>query len=92
MRETQRRRKESKFKLDPAISKRSDSHSKLNEHTVKATFTNIAGREVKENIHTFRDGQPGELLIEVEKQLLKLGNRYKLFQDGKWEELCELGG
>ena len=50
------------------------------------------GVEVKELVFTFRDGDPKELLIEMEKQLLKLWNCYALFNEGKWKQLCQLGG
>lgn len=66
--------------------------AKRNEHQVKATFEDSAGNEVKEMIYTFSDGDPKELLIDCEKQLLKLGDRYELFNDGKWKALCQLGG
>ena len=42
-------------------------------------------------IYTFSHGDPKELLIDCEKQLLKLGDRYELSNDGKWKALCQLG-
>ena len=66
--------------------------AKRSEHQVKATFEDDEGDAVKEMVQTFRDGDPKELLIELEKELLKLGDRYELFNDGKWKKLCRLGG
>ena len=62
------------------------------EHTIKASFKDNEGNEVKEYIHTFRDGDPPELLIEFEKQLFTLGDRYDLFKNGRWKVLCQIGG
>jgi hypothetical protein len=63
-----------------------------NNRYVDATFTDSKGKEAKELIQTFRDSNPGELLIEFEKQLLKLGAHYALFKEGKWKVLGQLGG
>ena len=65
---------------------------KRNKHQVKATFEDDEGEGVKEKVQTFRDGDPKELLIELEKELLKLGDCYELFNEGKWKKLCRLGG
>jgi hypothetical protein len=64
----------------------------LVETNTKASFKDNEGNDVKEYIHTFRDGDPPELLIEFEKQLLKLGDRYDLFENGSWKILCQIGG
>ena len=45
--------------------------AKENDRQIKATFTDSEGNQVKELILTFRDSDPGELLLELEKQLLK---------------------
>ena len=66
--------------------------ARRSEHTIKATFKDTEGNDVKEYIHAFRDGNPPELLIEFEKQLLKLGDRYDLFENERWKILCQLGG
>ena len=66
--------------------------SKKNEHTIKATFTDSAGNEVKELIQTYSDGDPKDLLIEAEKQMVKLGSRYNLFNNGEWEQLIQTFG
>ena len=66
--------------------------AKENDRYIKANFVDSEGNEVKELIQTFRDGDPGELLLELKKQLLKLGSRYELFKDGRWKVLCQLGG
>jgi hypothetical protein len=62
------------------------------EHTVKASFKDSEGNDVKEPVYTFHDGDQLELLIEFEKQLLELGDRYDLFENGKWKMLCQIGG
>jgi len=62
------------------------------EHTIKASFKDNEGNEVKEYVHTFHDGHPPELLIEFEKQLFTLGNRYNLFENGRWKVLCQIRG
>jgi hypothetical protein len=58
----------------------------------KATFTDSKGKEAKELIQTFWDSDPGKLLIEFEKQVLKLGARYELFKEGRWKVLGQVGG
>ena len=63
-----------------------------NDRQIKATFTNNEGNQVKELIPTFRDSDPGELLLELEKELLKFGSRYDLFQYGRWKLLGQIGG
>ena len=63
-----------------------------NKHMIEASFKNCEGNDVKEMIYTFRDGDPPELLIDLEKQLLKLGDRYDLFETGKWKTLGQIGG
>ena len=47
---------------------------------------------MKELIYTFVDGDRNELLIYLEKQLLKLGNHHKLFTERKWKVLCQIKG
>ena len=66
--------------------------AKRNEHTIKASFRDSEGNDIKELIYTFRDGDPAELLLEMEKQLLKFGDRYDLFEGGWWKVLCQIGG
>jgi hypothetical protein len=63
-----------------------------NDRQIKATFTDNEGNQVKELIPTFRDSDPGELLLELEKELLKFGPRYDLFKDGRWKLLGQIGG
>ena len=63
--------------------------SKRNDHTIKANFTNGAGDEIKELLQTYSDGDPKDLLIELEKQLIKLAKRYGKFSDGSWEQLVD---
>jgi hypothetical protein len=50
-----------------------------NEHKIKATFTDDSGQEMKELIYMYKDDNPKELLLQLETQLLKLGDRYNLF-------------
>ena len=50
---------------------------------IEASLQNSEGNDVKEMIYTFHDGNPPELLIDLEKQLLKLGDHYDLFETGK---------
>ena len=66
--------------------------AKQNEHKIKASFKDSEGNDIKEMVYTFRDGDPPELLFELEKQLLKLGDRYNLFEGGRWTVLCQIGG
>jgi hypothetical protein len=66
--------------------------AKPNKRQVKDTFTDSTGKEIKELISTYSDGDRKELLIELEKQLIKLGNRYGLFSEGKWKILSQIGG
>jgi hypothetical protein len=66
--------------------------AKRNEHKIKASFKDSEGNDIKEMVYTFRDGDPPELLFELEKQLLKLGDRYDLFEGGRWKVLCQIGG
>jgi hypothetical protein len=63
-----------------------------NERQIKATFTDSTGKEIKELIPTCSDGDRKELLIELEKQLIKLRNRYDLFSEGKWKVIGQIGG
>ena len=65
---------------------------KPNDQQVKALFKNDDGTKTKETVSIFRDGDAKELLIELEKQLIRLGNRYDLFKDGGWRVLAQLGG
>ena len=60
--------------------------------TIKATFKDSRGNDVKERIHTFSDGDPKANLVELAEKLIQLGDRYKLFQDGKWAVLLQTGG
>ena len=61
--------------------------SRPNEHKIKATFTNSAGDKVKELLQTYSDGDPKDLLIELEKELIRIAKRYNMFSDGSWEQL-----
>jgi hypothetical protein len=63
-----------------------------NKHQIKATFIGKNGCKVKELIHTFSDGNPKELLIILQRQLITLGKRYYLFENGKWKLLSQVGG
>jgi hypothetical protein len=63
-----------------------------NDRHIKATFTDNEGNQVKELVPIFRDSDPGELLLELEKELLNFGSRYDLFQDGRWKMLSQIGG
>ena len=49
--------------------------AKSNEHKIKATFTDGSGQEVKELIYMYKDGDPKELLLQLEMQVLKLGDQ-----------------
>ena len=40
-----------------------------NDHKVKAMFTDNKGKEIKELIYTYNDGDPKDLLINLQKQL-----------------------
>ena len=40
-----------------------------NDRQIKATFTNNEGNQVKDLIPTYRDSDPEELLLELEKEL-----------------------
>ena len=65
---------------------------KRNEHTIKASFRDSEGNVIKELIYTFCDGDLAELLLEMEKQLLKFGDCYDLLDAGWWKVLCQIGG
>ena len=54
---------------------------------VKTSFKNADGIKTKETVSTFCNGDEKELLIELEKQLIQLGNRYDLFKEGRWKAL-----
>jgi hypothetical protein len=58
-------------------------HAHQSEHTIKASFKDNKGSDIEEFIYMFCDSDPAELLIELEKQLIKLGNRYDLFENGR---------
>ena len=66
--------------------------AKPNDQQVKASFKNAEGVEVKEMIGTFCDRDAKEILINLEKELIRLGNCYDLFKDGKWKPLAQLRG
>ncbi|KAL3778851.1 hypothetical protein HJC23_001462 [Cyclotella cryptica] len=69
-----------------------DQESHENDRQIKATFIDSEGNQVKELIPTFRDSDPRELLLKLEKELLKFGSHYDLFQDGRWKLLGQIGG
>ncbi|KAL3787430.1 hypothetical protein HJC23_001827 [Cyclotella cryptica] len=69
-----------------------NKRAKQNKHKIKASFKDSKGNDIKEMIYTLRDGDPPELLFELEKQLLKLSDRYDLFERGRWKDLCKIGG
>ena len=66
--------------------------AKPNDQQVKASFKNVEGIEVKEMIRTSHSGDENELLIDLEKELIRLRNHYDLFKDGKWKPLMQLWG
>ena len=59
---------------------------------IKETFKDEEGNDIKEYIYTFRDGDPAKFLVEFEKQLLTIGDRYNLFENGRWKVLCQIRG
>ena len=67
-------------------------HACQRKHTIKASFKDNEGNNVKEYVHMFCNGNPPELLIEPEKQLLTLGDCCDLFENGRWKVLCQIGG
>ena len=62
---------------------------KRNSDSIKATFKDSDDNQVKELIPTISDGDPKEYLIHLIKRLISLGNRYELFEDGKWQQLAQ---
>lgn len=62
-----------------------------NEHMIKASIKKSKGKDIKELIYMFQDGDPPELFLKLEKQFLKLGYRYDLFEGGRWKVLCQIG-
>ena len=62
------------------------------EQTIKASFKDSEGNEIKEYIYTFCSSDLAELLVEFEKQLLTIGNHYSLFENGRWKVLCQIRG
>jgi hypothetical protein len=64
-----------------------------NEHKIKASFTDdTIQEEVKELIYTYVDDQPKELHLQLELQLIKLGDQYDLFEYRDWKLLSQIGG
>ncbi len=61
-----------------------------NEHKIKATFTDDTIQEEKELIYTYVDDQPKELHLQLESQLIKLGDRYDLFENRDWKLLGQI--
>jgi hypothetical protein len=61
--------------------------AKCNDHQIKASFKDSDDSKIKEMILTFCNGNPAELIFDLEKQLIKLGYRYDLFKQGKWKQL-----
>lgn len=49
-------------------------HANQNKHMIKASFRDSKGNDIKVLIYTFQYGNPTELLLKKEKQLLKLGD------------------
>ena len=67
-------------------------HANQNEHMIMASFNDSKGDDIKELIYMFWDSDSLELLFQLEKQLLKLGIWYDLFEAGKWKVLGQMGG
>ena len=62
------------------------------EHTIKASFEDVDGNEVKELIYTFDDGDPKDNCVLTQLQLRILGRRYQLWEDDKYKKLTQVGG
>ena len=77
---------------NPNESKSQAQASQVERQQVKVTFKNAEGVKVKETISTFHDGDAKELLIDLEKELIRLGNCYDLFKDRKWKPFMQLRG
>ena len=62
------------------------------ELTIKASFEDVDGNEVKELVYTFDDGDAKENCVLILLQLKQLGRRYNLWQDEKYKKLTQVGG
>ena len=51
--------------------------SQPNSFTVTAKFKDASDDEVKETVHSYKDGDSKDLLIELQKRIIALGDRYK---------------
>ena len=58
---------------------------------IKETFKDKEGNDIKEYIDMYKEGDHKENLLVLEKQLLLLGTRYGLYEEGKWKKLCCIG-
>ncbi len=61
------------------------------QEKIKETFKDEEGNDIKEYIDTYKEGDRKENLFVLEKQLLLLGTRYELCEEGKWKKLCRIG-
>ncbi len=61
------------------------------QEKIKETFKDEEGNDIKEYIDTYKEGDRKENLLVLEKQLLLLGTRYELYEEGKWKKLCRIG-
>lgn len=58
---------------------------------IKERFKDEEGNDIKEYINAYKEGNCKENLLVLEKQLLLLGMRYNLYEEGKWKKLCRIG-
>ncbi len=65
--------------------------AKPSGNKIKVSFKDKDGDAIKEEVYTYEDGEQKEVLLILEKQLLQLGVRYSLFEEGKWKKLCRIG-
>ena len=72
-----------------------ERNSNLNRSKpIKAELTDSNGKTVKEPAPCYSDGdpKPKEGLIQLASRVEHFGDRYKMFEDGKWEVLLQISG
>ena len=64
-----------------------------NSLTITAKFKDSEDNEVKESINVWKDGDPKDTLIELQKRVFQtFGNRYDYYEDGKAKMLSQTYG
>ena len=67
--------------------------TQLNSTTITAKFKNSEDDEVKESINVYRDGDPEDSFIEIQKRIFNtFAHRYEYYKDGKAQMLSQTYG